>query len=445
MKLSKKILAGGVAVLATSALVTVAAVPAFADPVRPYATVGSDTIQDVWNALTNDSTAVVPSIASYNATSNGVAYNTIITKTGGAWFSRPNGSGDGLKAVCATWDTTGDPTHLMSLNGAASNVNLTNSEVDFARSSSGPSGTSGPVTFLPFARDAVSMGYNTQAVGAAASGLPSGLALTTADITALYTGLPSADGVVTFTTSAGAAESDAHADATAKVFINGVAGNNNGLTVGSSFQVFPALPQSASGTRKFFASAANISNTVGANAAYVSDVAGAVFGTGTAGPFEENNGRALTIAGAIIPFSAAQWISQQTGAAPNTLNNSNMAIASFIDTTGASPVVEPAVVGSGSSATQGSLFGATDFSGNFNAQPVPGVGVFNRDTFDIIPTAFIGGTPKQSALVSTLSGGGTGQIFSGGGKTIIKKFGFGVLSYSTGTGSSQAATCPSGY
>jgi hypothetical protein len=442
MKLSKKFLTGGVAVLATSALVTMAAVPAFADPVRPYATVGSDTIQDVWNALTNDSTAVVPSIASYNATSNGVAYNTILTKTGGSWFSRPNGSGDGQKAVCATWDTAGDSTHLLSLNGAGSNVNLTNSEVDFSRSSSGPSGTSGPLTYLPFARDAVSMGYSTQPVGGAASGLPAGLALTTPDITALYTGLPSADGVVTFTTSGGAAEADAHADATAKVFINGVAGNNNGLTVGSSFQVFPALPQSASGTRKFFAAASGISNTVGANAAYVSDVAGAVFGTGTAGPYEENNGRALTVAGAIIPFSAAQWISQQTAAAPNTLNNSTMAISSFIDT---SNVVNAAVVGSGSSATQGPLFGSTDFSGNFNTVPVPGVGVFNRDTYDIIPGAFIGGTPKQSALVSTLSGGGTGQIFSGSGKTIIKKFGFGVLSYSTGTGSSLPGTCPSGY
>ncbi|MCW2854420.1 MAG: hypothetical protein JWR52_35 [Marmoricola sp.] len=440
MKLSKKFVASGVAVLATSALVSMAAVPAFADPVRPYATVGSDTIQDVWNGLTNDSTAVVPSIASFDATSNGVAYNTIHTKTAGTWFSRPNGSGDGQKAECATWDTTGDPTHLLNISTPASSWNLNNQEVDFARSSSGPSGTSGPLTYLPFARDAVSMGYNTQVVGAASSGLPSGLALTTADITALYKGLPSADGVVTFETAGGVAESDAHADATAQVFLNGVAGNNNGLAVGSSFQVFPTLPQSASGTRKFFASAAGISNTQGANAAYVSDAPGSVTGTGA--PYEENNGRALTVAGAIIPFSAAQWISQQTGAATNTLNNTTMAIASFIDT---SNVVNAAVIGSGSSAAQGPMFGSTDFSGNFNVAPVPGVGVFNRDTYDIIAASFIGGTPKQSALVSTLSGGGTGQIFSSGGKTIIKKFGFGVLSYSTGTGSALPGTCPAGY
>src|SRR5215475_11509682 len=100
MKTSKRLLTVGVA----AAAAVVFASPAFADPVRPYAAVGSDTIQDVWNGLTNDSTAVAPSIASYNATSNGVAYQTIQTKTGGDWFARPNGSGDGAKALSAVWD-----------------------------------------------------------------------------------------------------------------------------------------------------------------------------------------------------------------------------------------------------------------------------------------------------------------------------------------------------
>ncbi|BBH16985.1 hypothetical protein Back2_12720 [Nocardioides baekrokdamisoli] len=423
MKHSKKFLAGGAAVLASVALAT----PAFADPVRPYVAAGSDTIQDVWNGLTNDSTAVAPSIASWNATSGGVAYNTIQTKTGGAWFARPNGSGDGLKAVCATWDAAGDPTNKLTLN--STNYTLNTQDVDFGRSSSGPAGTSGTVQYLPFARDAVSIAYNTQAVGAAASGLPASLNLATTDITALYSGVPSADGRVTFTQADGSAEpsGNATADATAKVFLDGL-------------QVVPVLPQTASGTRKFFAGAAGISNSQGANAAYVSDLAGTVFGAGTAGPYEENNGRALTIPGAIIPFSAAQWISQQTAAAPNTLDNSKMAIASVNGSA--------AVTGSGSSAAQGPLFGSQNAAGAFNTVPVSGVGNFNRDTYDVVPGGFLPTgtpTPKQSALVSILTGGGIGQIFSGAGKTIIKKFGFGVLSYSVGTGSALPGDCPSGY
>jgi hypothetical protein len=422
MIFSKKNLTRGVAVVAASAAVALTAVPAFADPVRPYATVGSDTIQDVWNGLTNDSTAVAPSIASYNATSNGVAYNTIQTKTGGAWFTRPNGSGDGAKAVCATWDTAGDPTHLLALTTPAStNSNLTNSEVDFSRSSSGPS-TGTVLDYLPFARDAVSIGYNTQPVGSATSGLSTTLNLTTADITALYTGNASSDGRVTFTTSGGVAENPATTDATAKVFLDGL-------------QVFPTLPQGSSGTRKFFAGAAGISNTVGANAAYVSDAAGTVTGTGA--PYEENSGRPLLNPGTIIPFSAAQWISQQQGAAANTLT-SNMAIASING--------QAAVTGSGSSAAQGPLFGSTDLSGSFNTVPTTGTGNFNRDTYNVIPASFVSaGTPKQSALVSILTGGGNGQLNSISAGNIIHKFGFGTLSYSTGTGSALPGGCASGY
>lgn len=423
MKHSKKFIAAGAAALASVAL----AAPSFADPVRPYVTAGSDTIQDVWNGLTNDSTAVAPSIASWNATSGGVAYNTIQTKTGGTWFARPNGSGDGLKAVCATWDSTGDPTNKLTLN--STNYTLNTQDVDFGRSSSGPSGTSGTVQYLPFARDAVAIAFNTQPVGSASSGLPSTLNLTTGDITALYTGVPSADGVVTFTQADGSAEpsGNATADVTAKVFVNGL-------------QVVPELPQGSSGTRKFFAGAAGISNTVGANAAYVSDVAGTVFGAGTAGPYEENNGRALTVPGAVIPFSAAQWISQQTAAASNTLNNSTMALSSING--------NAAVTGSGSTAAQGPLFGSQNAAGAFNTVPVSGVGNFNRDTYAVVPGAFLPTgtpTPKQSALVSILTGGGIGQVFSGAGKTIIKKFGFGVLSYSVGTGSALPGDCPSGY
>src|SRR5262249_2092825 len=187
MKISTKLLTVGVASMACAVGVTA---PAMADPVRPYATVGSDTIQDVWNGLTNDNTAVAPSIASYNATSNGNAYQLIQTKTGGDWFSRPNGSGDGAKALSAVWDPS-FTSHLWNPTGS-SPATLNNQDVDFSRSSSGPNAGTG-LNYSAFARDAVSVAYFKQA------GMPAGMNFTTGQLKELYSGVDDpADSVVTF-------------------------------------------------------------------------------------------------------------------------------------------------------------------------------------------------------------------------------------------------------
>ncbi|SEE36925.1 PBP superfamily domain-containing protein [Streptomyces sp. 3213] len=139
------------------------AAPAYADPssatdYRQLAGVGSDTTQDVVNALgdaiTNSSGKV---IASWNA----VGSSTITTKsTGTCTIARPNGSGAGITALNAAIDgSTGC--------------------VDFARSSRGPNNTTTTdLTFIPYAKDAVSW------VKQDGSALPD--TLTTAQLKAIY-------------------------------------------------------------------------------------------------------------------------------------------------------------------------------------------------------------------------------------------------------------------
>jgi hypothetical protein len=380
MKTRTKLLTVGVAALACS---VGAVAPAFADPVRPYAAVGSDTIQDVWNGLTNDSTAVAPSIASYNATSGGVAYQLIQTKTGGDWFSRPNGSGDGAKALSAAWDPS-FPTQLWNPTGSAP-ATLNHQDVDFSRSSSGPNAGTG-LNYSAFARDAVSVAYFKQ------SGMGAGMNFTTNQLKELYSGVDDAsDNVVTFD------------------------GSGNPLVNGTAVHVL--IPQQSSGTRKFFLGAIGVTTL----ASYISDPA-------APGGIPENNGTPLDTAGDIIPFSAAQWISQNTGKAVNTLS-SNLDIATINGKT--------AVTGSGASAAPGTLFGTKNLSGDYSDTPGSGVGVFERDTYVVYPTAYTGGsaTGKQTTLVSILSGNSAGQIGSTSGKATIRAYGFGTLSYFGGNSS----------
>ncbi|MEV7736814.1 hypothetical protein AB0O75_32795 [Streptomyces sp. NPDC088921] len=138
------------------------AVPAHADPnpvteYRQLAGVGSDTTQDVMNALgdtiTNSSGKV---IASWNATGD----TTVKTKANGCSITRPNGSGAGITALNT------------ALDGATGCV-------DFARSSRGPNNSSSTdLTFIPYAKDAVSW------VKRADSALPD--TLTTAQLKAVY-------------------------------------------------------------------------------------------------------------------------------------------------------------------------------------------------------------------------------------------------------------------
>lgn len=152
--------------------------------------VGSDTTQDVMNAISN--TVViggVKQIGSFDATGSAT-----ITPKAGCTITRPNGSGAGVAALSAS----------LNANGGAGDGCL-----QFARSSSGLSGTNTPsLTYIPFATDAVSYAVTADSVVARS------LALT--DLQHYYQCDP------------------------------------NYVGTGPNWDVTPMLPQAGSGTRKFW-------------------------------------------------------------------------------------------------------------------------------------------------------------------------------------------------
>jgi ABC-type phosphate transport system substrate-binding protein len=232
---------------------------ATAEPVsNSYAAVGSDTLQDAMNALTNGSSAsgsYVRVFAAGQSIGNFDAFGSaaIQTKSSGPFFARPNGSGAGRDALRrsidgANWSVSGNTTPAKPITG----------QVDIARTSSGPaSGTAsadGRLLYVPFGRDAVSYAYK--------GGTAAWANLTAAQLKSIYEG--------TTTT------------------IDGVA-------------VKPRLPQTSSGTRSFFLGAIGVTTPSG-----VADAANTTV--------PENDATILG-AGEIIPFSAASWVAQANNVA----------------------------------------------------------------------------------------------------------------------------------
>ncbi|GAA2184592.1 substrate-binding domain-containing protein [Brooklawnia cerclae] len=232
--------------------------PASAEPVsNSYVLVGSDTLQDSLNAITNGTNlggSFVRSTGGGNTVGNFDAFGSslIQTKPNGPYFVRPAGSGNGRNAL------------ISSITGAAWNGKTITGQVDIARSSGGPGSNvaeDGDLLYVPYGRDAVSYAYYGTGTELAS--------LTTAQLKQIY-------------------ESDT------AITINGV-------------EVKPLIPQSGSGTRDFFLSA------IGVAAADLGDIVSSTY-NGVANTLPENDGSVLTTAGQIVPFSAASWIAQANGA-----------------------------------------------------------------------------------------------------------------------------------
>lgn len=231
---------------------------AYADPASgtfpELAGTGSDTIQDVLNGLGS----VIPEIGSYDATGSA----TIQTTSGGPSFVRPNGSGQGLNALSASINSTGTKQW--------NSVTITD-QLDFARSSSGPSVSGTELTFIPFALDTVSYAVNSASdfpraipLGSAAQAAVNPTALTLWNI---Y-----------------------HCTRTSYV-------NNDG----DSITIVPLIPQSGSGTRSFWLGRVGLTEGTLATFPCVTSLSNSV---------QEHNGSALTGPGHIVPFSIAQYVAQ---------------------------------------------------------------------------------------------------------------------------------------
>jgi hypothetical protein len=267
-KLALSLLAG---TLACSALAI--NTPAHADPVggafRTLVGTGSDTTQSVMDALaevvTDSSGNQI--IGSYDAIdpTTGVAGGTIQTRANGATFTRPNGSGAGIQALTSSVKGLTYP--------AANGVDVTD-QLDFARSSSGPSGSGTDLTYIPFAKDAVSYAYsNTDAAAAVPSDL------TTAQLKGIFSG--------DITTYVGS-------DSATHTYV-------------------PILPQSGSGSRKFFLSSLGLTES---NVAWITTT------------FQENEGTTIDAVGEIAPFSAAAYIAQTNAKITNTISTNKVVLGS---------------------------------------------------------------------------------------------------------------------
>ncbi|MDT0466767.1 Ig-like domain repeat protein [Streptomyces gibsoniae] len=359
----------------TAALVAAAVVagglalasPASADPTPPgtfrqLVGVGSDTTQDVLNALAGDTvngksyaasavkSADGAGIASYDAIEPGTGSTTsnIKTRTNGPSFQRPNGSGKGRLALSES--LTGDKFPDSSGVGIQG-------QVDFARSSSGPSTSGTTFTYIPFARDAVGVAVKGSALDT----------LTVDQLHDIYSG--------TLTTV-------------------------NGQTV------HPKIPQSGSGTRKFFLSAIGLTDaTLSPNIPTV----------------QENQGdAALTEDGALVPFSVGSWIAQNNGVSPDFSKDAaaaggHLAAVQLPGDTGAtSPVTT----------VNGKL---TPVDGYFENA------TFGRDVYNVVPSRAIDPTSIffDEALydVFVTSGSHSAVLASDSAEQVIADFGFMNESY----------------
>ncbi|GAB7103216.1 hypothetical protein JCM4814A_15300 [Streptomyces phaeofaciens JCM 4814] len=349
----------------TAALVAAAVVaggmalasPAYADPTpagtfRQLVGVGSDTTQDVLNALAGDTvngtsyagTAVKSAAGAGLASYDAIGSATVQTRSAGPSFTRPNGSGPGRTAL--SMSLTGDK--FPTATGVA-----IPGQVDFARSSGGPSVSGSALTYIPFARDAVG-------VAVRGSGLDS---LTVAQLHDVYA-----------------------AGSTHEV---------NGQTV------HPVLPQSGSGTRKFFLGAIGLSEST--------------VDTGLPTVQENQANDALTQDGTLVPFSVGSWIAQSNGIAPNKSDTAFAAGAHL------AAVRLPGDTGTTNPVT----------TVNGKLTPVAGYyenATFGRDVYNVVPSRAIDPTSiffdKDLYDVFVSSGTHEAALASETAEKVIADFGF---------------------
>lgn len=365
------------AVVGLSALIATGS-PATADPKQFAAAtgVGSDTTQDVMNALSgfNNVTSFTPvqstaasgrrQVASWDA----VGASCITPKAPGATFNRPNGSSAGRRALSRAIDGTsyGDATcgGLKPVSGL----------VQFARSSAGPSGTGTDLTYVPFGRDGMSFAYYANGVVAPVT------TLTSAQLTSLFS--------------------------TGPQIIGGV-------------EIVPCGIQTSSGTYQFWNTALGTASTEATGTATCNNAASAAgLNTTTGGRAQENDGNGLKARGdlvafagkqVIIGFSAANFISQSNGVVVSQLPAGGVVDLGAIDAlgkpyTGTAPTMTP--------------------SSTFYASTT-----YGRDVYNVVSKALLDGPGNND--IKTLFVGSTSAVCSA--TTTIQAFGFLGLGASCGS------------
>jgi hypothetical protein len=337
---TKKKAAGALAAAAALGLVLstpgmASAEPTGAPTFRPLVAVGSDTVQDVANGLSDSAldASGAKVFGSYNATNptTGVTYDDIQTRSGGVLFDRPNGSTDGLRAVRA------------ADNGALWRGTVITGQVDIARVSSGfETTTTSDLAYVPIGQDAVSWAKHENNFTAPAN-IPLGATANEVWTTGTNTGRLKLTLKNIYDTETTFDDGEDFDSTTSQLFA--AASGTESYTVGaasSTAQIVPFQPQAASGTRQFFAQTI----TGSTSGVFGSHVADNYSGTSV----QEHDGTILAIPAlqdrAIVPFSIAQWVAQSNGVSPSRLEG---AVLGQVD--GVS-----ATTGSGTSYVQNAAF-----------------------------------------------------------------------------------------
>lgn len=386
----------GISVGAAALLVGALAVPAAnADPAaNTYGTLvglGSDTTQDVANGL---AAAIGGNkLASYDAFGS----STVVTRNGGAAVPRGSGSGPGRDLLRVSIGQIGNATIAVAPSGTAP-VTGANSIglVDYARSSSGPASTdttpNGVLTYIPFARDAVSVAVDPD----------SPLAVVPFELGSSATAGNSAPtlynvyrGDVKFAYVSGAAGSYVY---------QGVGLTAAAAPAGSTaYAIQPLLPKSGSGTRSYFIGKIGLSE-----ATISTQPAGTIKATYGAGlDVQEHDGSAIDgDLTAIAPFSIAQWVAQANGVQGVTDRRHGVVVLGL----------------DGKAATTGS---GTAYATN------PAFSAMTRDVYNIVPTAL---AQDPTSNIAKTFVGATSLVCSAG--NTIQSYGFQLL-----PATNAASTC----
>jgi len=387
----------GITMGAAALLVGALAVPAAnADPsANTYGTLvglGSDTTQDVANGL---AAAIGGNkLASYDAFGS----STVVTRDGGVAVPRGSGSGPGRDLLRVSIGQIGSATIAVAPSGTAA-VTGDNSigQVDFARSSSAPGSgdirNDGVLTYIPFARDAVSVAVDPD----------SPLAVVPWQLGTSATAGNSAPTLY-----------NVYRGDVKYAYVSGTAGNYTYVGVGLSstapqgataYAIQPLLPKAGSGTRSFF-----IGKIGSLTEAQITALpAGTI--KSTYGPnnldVQEHDGSAIDgDLTAIAPFSIAQWVAQANGVQGVTDRRHGVVVVGL----------------DGKAATTGS---GTSYATN------PEFTAMTRDVYNIVPTAL---AEDSASNIAKAFVGTTSSVCSAG--NTIQAYGFQLL-----PGTNPASTC----
>jgi hypothetical protein len=319
--------ASAVLITGLSAAPAAMADPAATPPVAASTLVGfgSDTTQDVMNAIAAAVNAKTGrTTAAWMASYDAQGTTTVVAKPGGVAIPRANGSGDGYKLLQVAKGTLGSSAIVSGTTKTSLTVTTAQAagQVDFARSSSnGTYSATGIWSYVPFAKDAVTIATNPLVAAgdhtaALNNQLRKGSAITAATDPTWYNIYNCVTRYV-YTTAAG-------------VYVGvGAAATPLPATATKATLLKPVLPAFGSGTRKYFieqlgyTDSATLIDPTSETSFCLTDTFTPT--GGTLQGINEHDGLAIkTIGvGALGAYSIPQWVSQAKSATTKVVDRRN--------------------------------------------------------------------------------------------------------------------------